>query len=160
MARQPSMADVSERRFWRPPNLESVITPTTPTRPISQVQPIARTVLAYGEALVAVGVAGALSWVMRDDLAATRLLLFWVASTYAAWRGGQGPALVASVLGVIVANYATTEPFGRFGLPSSEELASAVLFVAVAALLGATFDRLRRIRAESIDTARQLSLAS
>lgn len=84
MARQPSMADVSERRFRRSPNHESVITPTTPTRPISQVRPIARTVLGYGEALLAVAVAGVLSWTMRDDLVATRLLLFWVASTYAA----------------------------------------------------------------------------
>jgi PAS domain S-box-containing protein len=160
MARQPSMADVSDRRFRRPPNLVSVITPTTPTRPIAQVRPLARTVLAYGEALVAVGVAGLLSWVMRDELVATRLLLFWVASMYAAWRGGQGPALVAALLGAIIANFTTTRPAGERSFPSAEELSSAVIFIGVAGLLGATFDRLRRMRAESIETARQLSLAS
>jgi PAS domain S-box-containing protein len=137
-----------------------VITPTTPTRPISQVQPVARTVLGYVEATLAVAVAGAISWVLREDLAATRLLVFWMAGTYAAWRGGQGPALLAALLGAIVANYTTTEPFGRFTLPTGEEIVSAVLFIVVMGVLGATFDRLRRMRAESIETARQLSLAS
>jgi K+-sensing histidine kinase KdpD len=137
-----------------------VITPTSPTPPATQVQSTARKVLAYGEALLAVAVAGVLSWILRDDLVATRLLLFWVASAYAAWRCGQGPALVAAVASVIVANLTVTRPVGQADFPAPEELTSALIFILVAGLLGATFDRLRRMRAESIETARQLSIAS
>jgi PAS domain S-box-containing protein len=160
MAHPPSMADVSERRLWRPPNHESVTTSLFPTRPPSQFQTIVRRVLAFGEALLAVSAAGALSWELRDDLVATRLLLFWVASTYAAWRGGLWPALLTAFIGSVIANFTTTQPVGQFTLPSPEELTSAVIFVFVSGILGSTFDRLRRTRAESIESARQLSLAS
>ena len=160
MARQPSIADVCIRRFRRPPNHESVITPTSPTRPTAQGQSTARKALAYGEALLAVAVAGVLSWVLRDDLVATRLFLFWVASAYAAWRGGQGPAVVAAAASVAVSDFTTTHPNGLSDALAPEALSSALLFILVAGLLGATFDRLRRMRAESIETARQLSIAS
>ena len=143
-----------------PPIHVSAITPTSPTPPATQVQSTARKVLAYAEALLAVAVAGVLSWVLRDDLVATRLLLFWVASAYAAWRGGQGPAVVAAIASIIVANLTTTRSTGQADFLTPEALSSALVFILVAGLLGATFDRLRRMRAESIESARQLSIAS
>jgi len=137
-----------------------VTTALSPTRPATQFQTIARRVLAFGEALLAVAVAGVLSWYLRDDLEATRLLLFWVASAYAAWRGGFAPAVIASLLGAVVANFATTAPVGRFTFPTAEEVFSALVLLLVTGLLGSTFDELRRTRAESVESARQLSLAS
>src|SRR5436190_2502660 len=139
---------------------DSVTTALSPTRPTPQFQTTLRTALAFAEALLAVAVAGALSWKFRHDLVATRLLLFWVSSTYAAWTGGLGPALLASVIGVVLANFTTTEPFGTFVLPTPDEISSALVFISVTSLLGATFDQLRHRRAEAMDAAKQLSIAS
>ena len=44
-----------------PQSLESVTTALSPTRPASQFRTIARKVLAFGEALIAVALAGLLS---------------------------------------------------------------------------------------------------
>src|SRR5687767_3969710 len=101
-----------------------------------------------------------LSWAFREPLQSTRLLLFWASGTYAAWRGGLWPALVASSLGVVLANYTVVAPFGVFAAPTVAELLSGATLIGVSALLGATFDSLRRSRAEALDTAGQLALAS
>src|SRR5215213_9680292 len=116
--------------------------------------------MPFVEGVLAVAVASLLSWYLRDDLVATRLLLFWVASAYAAWRGGLWPALIASLLGVVMANYTTTQPLGNFTAPTAPEIFSAVVFVFVTSLLGLTFDRLRRARAHAEDTSRQLAEAA
>src|SRR5215213_740060 len=116
--------------------------------------------MPFVEGVLAVAVASLLSWYLRDDLVATRLLLFWVASAYAAWRGGLWPALIASLLGVVMANYTTTQPLGNFTAPTAPEIFSAVVFVFVTSLLGVTFDRLRRARAHAEDTSRQLAEAA
>src|SRR5918993_37741 len=70
--------------------------------------PSRQLVRPYVEAICAVGVASILSYALRDHLVATRLLLFWVASAFSAWRGGFWPALVSAGLGVVMANYTTT----------------------------------------------------
>src|SRR5688500_1718234 len=115
--------------------------------------------LTYLETLLVVAVASALSWTLRDDLTATRLLPFWVSSAYAAWRGGLGPALLASALGVVVADYTTTPPIGAFTPPTIEEILSALVLLFVTGRLGATFDSLRRSRAEAVDAAVHLAVA-
>jgi PAS domain S-box-containing protein len=120
----------------------------------------ARPATRFVEAAAAVAVAALLSYVLSDQLLATRLLFFWVASVYVAWRGGLWPALFSALVGVVVANWATTHPLGAFAAPTLPETLSNIVYVGVAALLGATFDRLRRSRADLEDTARQLSLAS
>jgi PAS domain S-box-containing protein len=112
------------------------------------------------EAVAAVALAALLSFALREQLAATRLLLFWVAGAFAAWRGGLRSALVASILGAVMANYFMVPPFGVFTVPALPELLSGATLVGVSALLGATFDRLRESRAEAVDTAGQLAIAS
>jgi PAS domain S-box-containing protein len=114
----------------------------------------------YAEAVLAVVVSAVLSWLFSDYLLATRLLLFWVSSLYVAWRGGLGPTLLASALGVLLANWTATPPVGLFTAPSLAESLSAGVYFAVSAVLGATFDRLRRSRAEALDTAARLRVAT
>ena len=114
----------------------------------------------YVEALCAVGVASLLSYAFREHLVTTRLLLFWVASAYAAWRGGLWAALVSAGVGAVMANFTTTQPLGAFTPPSEQEVTSTLVFLFVSGLLGVTFDRLRRARAEALDTAGQLAVAS
>ena len=63
--------------------------------------------LRDAEAAAAVLVAAALSWVFRDDLTATRLLLYWVASLYIAWRSGFWPTLVSALSVLISFGFAT-----------------------------------------------------
>jgi len=114
----------------------------------------------YVEAAAAVAIAALLSWALRDELAATRLLLFWVASLFTAWRSGFWPTLLSALLGVVLANYALTHPVGAFTLPSLPETLSSVVYVGVSSVLGATFDRLRRAHALAEATASELSIAS
>ena len=140
-------------------NEESVTTALPPVDPKSRSRTTARKALGYLEAILVVGVASALSWTLRDQLAATRLLLFWVSGAYVAWRGGLGPALLASVIGVIVANYTTTHPVGLLTPPTAPEILSALVLLFVTGILGATFDSLRRSRAEAVDTAVHLAVA-
>jgi PAS domain S-box-containing protein len=136
-----------------------VTTPRPPVPPRTESLDSPRRTAPFFEGLVAVAVASVLSWFLRHDLAATRLLLFWVASAYTAWRGGLWPTIVASRIGVVLANYTTTEPFGGFTRPTAPELFSATVFLFVTTLLGATFDRLRRARAQAELTSRELEEA-
>ena len=160
MARAPGITDFSCTPPRPTPYDEPVTTALPPARPTTASAPAVRTALAFGEALLAVALAGVLSWALRDFLSATRLLLFWVSSAYAAWRGGYGPALMASVLGIVIANFTTTGPAGEFTMPTMSEVFSALVLLFVTGLLGATFDRLRAALAEALDTAQQLAHAS
>jgi two-component system sensor histidine kinase KdpD len=119
-------------------------------------QPAAR----YVEAAAAAAIAALLSWVFRGQLAATRLLLFWVASLYVARRSGLGPALFCALIGILLANFTVTHPIGVFTAPTVPETLSSIVYLAGSSLLGITFDRLRRSRAALENTAHQLSLAS
>ncbi|MES2177466.1 MAG: ATP-binding protein [Gemmatimonadota bacterium] len=102
-----------------------------------------RSIRRYAEALAAALVAIALSWLLRDVLAGTRLLLLWVMSVYVAWRGGLGPVMVASLVGVLVWDILIMAPGGVISaLPRSEPFA-IVVFVSVSMMLGVTVDRLR-----------------
>jgi len=116
--------------------------------------------MRYVEAVAAVVVAAVLSWGLRNELIATRLLLFWVASLYVAWRSGFFPTLVSALLGVVLANYATTHPVGAFNMPTLPETLSSIVYIGVSSILGATFDRLRRARAEAEIRSAQLAVAS
>jgi PAS domain S-box-containing protein len=119
-------------------------------------QPAAR----YVEAAAAAAIAALLSWVFRGQLAATRLLLFWVASLYVARRSGLGPALFCALIGILLANFTVTHPIGVFTAPTVPETLSSIVYLAGSSLLGITFDRLRRSRAALENTAHQFSLAS
>src|SRR5215210_7959410 len=106
---------------------ESVTNAPTVTTP-PEIADTPRGATPFVEGLLAVAVASVLSWYLRDELLATRLLLFWVASAFAAWRGGLWPALVASLLGVVLANFTTTQPLGSFARPTTSEVFSAGVF--------------------------------
>jgi PAS domain S-box-containing protein len=112
------------------------------------------------EMVLAVALASAISWAIRDYLGSTRLLLFWVASLLVAWRCGFRLTLVSGLLGAVMANVVLTRPFGTVTTPSLSEVLSGSVYVTVSAVLGATFDQLRRSRAHAIEAARQLGVAS
>jgi len=78
----------------------------------------ARPSTRYVEGAAVVALAALFSFALNEQLVATRLLLFWVASMYVAWRGGLWPALFSALLGVVLANWATTHPLGAFAPPT------------------------------------------
>jgi PAS domain S-box-containing protein len=113
----------------------------------------------YAEAVLAASVAALLSWLLRESLLATRLLLFWVSSLYVAWRAGLRPTLLASALGVLLAHYTVTPKIGTFNVPGAAEILSATIYFGVSAVLGTTFDRLRHSRAVALEVADRLLAA-
>ncbi|HEX7978276.1 MAG TPA: ATP-binding protein [Gemmatimonadaceae bacterium] len=131
----------------------------TPPNVRSAVSWTARPATRYVEAAVAVALAALLSFALKAELVTTRLLLFWVASAYVAWRGGLWPALFSALISVVLANYATTHPLGVFTTPTLPETLSNLVYIGVATILGGTFDRLRRSRADAEEAAHQLSIA-
>ena len=120
----------------------------------------ARRATRYVEAAAAVALAALLSYALNEQLLSTRLLLFWVASLFIAWRSGLWPTLFSTVIGVVLANYVTTHPIGAFAPPTLSETLSNIVYVGVSSVLAATFDRLRRSRGKAEATAQQLSIAS
>jgi PAS domain S-box-containing protein len=102
--------------------------------------------LLYAEALLTFLAAAVLSWVLRDALVGTRLLLFWPTSVLVAWRCGLGPVAVASLFGALVWNVVSDWSVGAPASITSSELFSMTVYVAVSTSLGFTVDHLRRAR--------------
>ena len=98
----------------------------------------------YAEALAASLAAVALSWILRDSLAGTRLLLFWVMSVAVAWRAGFGPAAFAATLAVVLWDFIIPASSGVLEVPSTPEFFSVVVYLIVTIGLGRTVDSLRR----------------
>ena len=100
--------------------------------------------LLYAEAITTALVVVALSWLLRDALSGTRLLLFWVMSAFVAWRCGFGPVTVATVLGAVSWDvFIAPSPNDPSGVPWAEIVLMSV-YVAVSMAMGLTVDRLRR----------------
>ncbi|MEO7770945.1 MAG: ATP-binding protein [Gemmatimonadaceae bacterium] len=97
--------------------------------------------------MAAAALATLLSWLLRDMLSTTRLLLLWVASVFIAWRGGAGPVLVTALLGVLGFDLLLTRPDGQRTALTLTEILTAAVYIGVSYSLGRTADALRRARA-------------
>ena len=100
----------------------------------------------YSEAVATAAIAIALSWMLRDALTGTRILLFWVMSVIVAWRGGIGPVILASTVGVVVWELFVAPPSARISGVAPAEFLSIAVYLGVSAALGRTMDTLRRAR--------------
>lgn len=108
--------------------------------------PSARALSRYAEAVTFSLLAIGISWLLRDMLDGTRLLVLWIMSILVARRSGIGPVAVASVLGAIVWDIYLTPPFGTLSALTPTEITQVVVYVSLSVLLGYIFDRLRRER--------------
>ncbi|MDB4915344.1 MAG: ATP-binding region ATPase domain protein [Gemmatimonadetes bacterium] len=97
----------------------------------------------YAEAVAAALLASALSWVFRDALADTKLLLLWVMSVVVAWRGGRGPVILASLLALTIWKFLFVHP-GQLTAPAVSDLLIVILYVSASAVLGHTVDTMRQ----------------
>jgi two-component system, OmpR family, sensor histidine kinase KdpD len=99
---------------------------------------------------------------LRSSLGlAGALLCALVAVVAVALLGGLRPALLATIAGVLAADFLFTRPYGSFRVASAVDVAGLVTFVVVAAAVGGLVDRLSRqgvqtawAKAEAEDLAR------
>ena len=126
--------DLRKTTSSRPPTTSfAVVVPVPPERSW-----LIRYAVAVGASLLALAV----TFPLLPYLERVVLLLFWPAVIGAAWFGGVGPAVLASVLSVLLADYFLLGPPGELAPTSTEDLVPLVLFLfastAVALLTSAT----------------------
>jgi PAS domain S-box-containing protein len=105
----------------------------------------ARTFLRYGAAVATVGVALCLSLLITPLGERTPFILFFPAIMAAAWYGGLGPALVATVLSAVATDYVLLPPALGFSFTPTTALLLGV-FVAVSVFISTVHTALRRER--------------
>jgi len=116
-----------------------------PTASFAVVVPIPRergVVIRYAVAVGAALLALAVTFPIAPYLQRVIFVLFWPAVIGAAWFGGVGPAMLASVLSVLLADYFFIGPPGTLSISSPDDLIPLAVFlfssIAVALLTDAT----------------------
>lgn len=104
-------------------------------------------ILPYGEAVAGVAIAGIASAVMRSyriaDAEANRVMMFLAAVALIAFWRGRGPAILASVLGVLVFDFFFVPPFYDFAISDVQYLVTFGVMLAIGLLIGTLASRLR-----------------
>ena len=102
----------------------------------------------YGAALAAVGLALLFRYSLRDSFGVTvPYLQFYPAIILAAWFGGLGPGVLATVVSALAAMYAFLPPAG-FAVGGAEDQLSLAVFVGTGALIAWLVHRLQRTQEE------------
>jgi two-component system, sensor histidine kinase and response regulator len=103
--------------------------------------------VGYGVALLATGVTFAIRLILWPVLGdAVPHMAFFPAVLLAAYVGGFGPGLLATVLSAVAANVVFTEPHYKLGIKSLNAAVALPLFVLVAVLMSALSESLHRTR--------------
>jgi PAS domain S-box len=106
----------------------------------------------YSIALLATAVSLAVSIPMTSAVQKSVFIFFWPAVIVAAWLGGFGPAVVASILSALSADYFILQPRGFLASGNrSPEILALVTFVSLGIITGFLVSMLDRAR---IDAAR------
>jgi len=121
------------------------VPPRSPAASFAVVVPVPRErgiAVRYAAAVGATLLALAITFPLAPYLQRVIFVLFWPAVIGAAWFGGVGPAVLASVLSVLVADYFLIGPPGQLTVASPEDLIPLAVFLfsstAVALLTDAT----------------------
>ena len=102
----------------------------------------------YGAALAAAGLALLFRYSLRDSFGVTvPYLQFYPAIILAAWFGGLGPGVLATVVSALAAMYAFLPPAG-FAVGGAEDQLSLAVFVGTGALIAWLNHRLLRTQEE------------
>ena len=116
-------------------------------------------VICYAAAVCSV----AAGWGLRssvDSALGTTVpyITFFPAVMLAAWFGGLGPGILATVLSLLLVFYSIIPPFGSLKPANSADAVGGVLFVAVSSFIVVLNEALRRSRARSDERLQQLLL--
>lgn len=126
-----------------------------PRRATSRPRP--SRVQKYGIATLVTAIAAAGTALLRGAaVPVTPFLLLFPAIVLSAWHGGFGPAIVASVLAVVAADYFFLPPVSTFALSLEADALELVIFLATALLVSRTTEKLRRARSDVANRAATL----
>ncbi len=122
----------------------------------------AGSVQAYGVAVLASLCALGVALLLPQDADAAAPVLFLGAVAVTGWYGGLGPALLATVLGVLALDYFFESPPNSLLVSDTRTLVASLAYLLVALLLGSLNAQLRtaRDRAEAALRARDEALAA
>lgn len=107
----------------------------------------------YGGAIAGVLVATALTHLLLEQLTRTVFTLFWPIVIGSAWAGGLGPAVLASVLSVLLADYLLIPPYREFNLTRPEDIFPLVIFLVVTFMISYLVDATRRAQTAAAEYA-------
>jgi signal transduction histidine kinase len=105
-----------------------------------------RSASRYTLAIIVTLIAFAATFGLKREWPAPVFLFFVVAVALSAWYGGRGPSIAAAVLSLVLAKYTFKEPVGTLRINRLAELIPFVVFFAVACIITATIEALRRAR--------------
>ncbi len=131
-------------------------TQSRPTASFAVVVPIPRergVVIRYAVAVGAALLALAATFPIAPYLQRVILVLFWPAVTAAAWFGGVGPAMLASVLSVLFADYFFIGPPGTVSVSSPEDLIPLAVFLFSSTAVALLTDAARTARRTATQAA-------
>lgn len=114
--------------------------------------------LRYGVPVAVTVASTLLSFPLARVLDAGVLLLYVPAVMIAAWVGGLGPGLLATVLGVILSTYFFLDPRYTFTVRSAADLAQLVVFSFVAFFISLLHTAQKRAQGALVDSREKLSL--
>jgi PAS domain S-box-containing protein len=103
----------------------------------------------YGAAVACIVAALAVSVILRPYIHPSYFFIILGGVVVAAWYGGLGPGLLASVLGLLGGNFFLMEPFGRFGLQGRGDVVRLLAFAFLGYLTSTLNGTLRRARDEA-----------
>jgi signal transduction histidine kinase len=103
----------------------------------------------YGAAVLLTAFAMITSRWVSDRMETPSFLPFAATVALAAWYGGRGPSVLASVLSVLVIDYDFLPPLGALELNHSEQLVHSAVFLVVALTLSSTTESLRAARRDA-----------
>ncbi len=110
--------------------------------------------LRYGAAIAAIGLALVIKLLLVPLISQdTPFLLFFIAVMLAAWIGGLGPGLLATVLASLANNYYFIAPYGQFTLNTPGHQLQLVLFVLEGILISVICSRLQAAKRRAEDSA-------
>src|SRR5258706_2125879 len=112
----------------------------------------------YGVAVAAALVCLLLRWPLWPVLGdAVPHMSFFPAVMIAAYYGGLGPGILATVLSAIAANYFLTHQFRHFHITSANDIAALILFLATGAIISVLSESLHRTQRRMLENERRRS---
>lgn len=112
---------------------------------ISERGPLTR----YGAAALATFGAFAATLALQNLFFPVPFLLFFPAVAFAAWYGGTGPAILTSVLSVVLTGYSLVYPFHALAIDDVADLIRLMVFLAAALFISLLSVDLQRAKARS-----------
>lgn len=125
---------------------------------LSQTPIVAASRITYFSAALLVGVVGFAAYALRSlqvaDAEANTVMLFLAAVAWIAFRWGRGPAVLASVLAVLVFDFFFVPPYLTFAVSDAQYVVTFVVMLAIGLVISTLTSRLRA----QVESTRQREL--